>query len=81
MTILSVNVTDKTIVMDGLALQFDFDFFPSKLRAIQWNGASGTMEFKTGPVLWFDNPAQVQDYIDQFNAEKSRLEAAEVGAE
>lgn len=82
MTILSVSIPDKTIVLDGEPLQFDFEFFPSKLRAIQWNGANGTMEFKTGPAAWFDNQAQVQDYIDQFNAEKARLAAlaAEAGA-
>lgn len=83
MTILSVNIPDKTIVLDGVPLQFEFDFFPSKLRAIQWNGTNGTMEFKTGPAAWFDNQAQVQDYIDQYYAEQARLtaQAAAVGAQ
>jgi len=71
----TVNIPDSQIIVDGEALTFEFDYFPSKLRVIQWNGANGTMEFTRGANQWFDNPEQVQDYIDQFNAEKARLAA------
>lgn len=74
MTKLTVNIPDSTIILNGEALQFNFAFFPSKLHAIQWNGASGTMEFSEGAAVWFDNRAQVQDYIDAFSAEKARLQ-------
>ncbi len=71
----SVIPADKTIIIDGAALTFDFSYFPPTLRAIQWNGTSGTMEFSTGPQTWFDNAAFVQPYVDAYNAEKTRLEA------
>lgn len=80
MTILSVNVPDMVMVLNGEALQFSFAYFPSKLRAVQWNGVNGTMEFETGAAVWFDNQAQVQDYLDQFAAEKARMEAAAAAA-
>lgn len=73
--IISVIPQDKTIVIDGAPLVFDFVYFPASLRAIQWNGANGAMEFTTGPQTWFDNAALVQPYIDAYNAEKARLEA------
>lgn len=71
----SVIPADKTIVLNGEALTFDFQYFPPNLRALQWDGTSGTMEFSTGPQNWFDNPAFVQPYIDAWNAEKARIEA------
>lgn len=76
---LSVIPSDKTIVKDGAALVFDFQVWPPNLRAMQWNGVSGTMEFTTGPNQWFDNPAMVQPYIDAYDAEAARL-AAEIEA-
>lgn len=73
--IASVIPQDRTIVIDGAALVFDFAFFPAELRAIQWNGSNGTMEFLTGPQTWFDNVALVQPYIDAYNAEAARIAA------
>lgn len=72
---LSVIVPDRTIVLDGVALVFDFVAYPPGLRAIQWNGASGHMEFQNGPQTFFDNASFVQPYIDAYNAEKARIEA------
>jgi len=72
---LSVIVPDKTIILNGEALQFDFAYTPRSLHAIQWNGANGTMEFKSGANQWFDNAALIEDYVLQFNEEKARLEA------
>lgn len=73
--IISIVIPDSTIVVDGEALTFAFDFYPSKLRAIQWNGTSGTKEFITGANIWFDNFNEISDYLDAFNAEKARLAA------
>lgn len=75
----SVIIPDKTIVVDGEALQFDFQSFPPGLRAVQWAGVSGKMEFNTGADQWFDNIAIVQPYVDAWQAEKDRL-ANEVNA-
>jgi hypothetical protein len=69
---ISVIPADKTIVMDGESLVFDFPFYPPNLRALQWNGMAGTMEFTSGPQQFIDNVAFVQPYIDAFNAEKAR---------
>lgn len=76
----SVIPSDKTIVLNGEALSFDFQHFPPSLRAIQWDGVSGTLEFATGPNQWFDNQEIVQPYIDAWNVEKARIEAEAVNA-
>ena len=75
---ISVIPADQTIVVDGEALTFAFDYFPASLRAIQWEGVSGSKEYATGPNQWFDNFAEVQPYLDAYNAEAARL-AAEGG--
>lgn len=72
----SVIPADRAIVIDGAALVFDYPVFPAGLRAIQWNGTSGTMEFTTGPQQWFDNAAFIRPYIDAYNAEAARIVAA-----
>lgn len=79
MSIVSVIILDKTIIVDGEPLTFDFAYFPAKLRAIQWNGTSGTKEFATGANTWFDNPGEIEPYIEAWQEEKARL-AAEVPA-
>lgn len=71
----SVIPKDKTIVIDGEALVFDFQVWPGNLHALQWNGVSGAMEFTTGPQQFIDNPAFVQPYIDAYNAEAARIAA------
>lgn len=72
---LSVIPADKTIVKDGAALVFDFPVWPPSLRALQWNGTSGKMEFTTGADQWFDNPAIMQPYLDAYEAEAERIAA------
>lgn len=73
--ILSVIVPDRTIIVDGVPLVFDFASYLPGLRALQWNGASGQIEFEAGPQTWFDNALFVQPFIDAYNAEKARIEA------
>lgn len=72
--IVSVIVPDSTIIIDGDPKTFAFSAMPG-LRAIQWNGTNGTLEFETGPNQWFDNAAIVQPYLDAYNAEAARLAA------
>lgn len=79
--IVSVIVPDRTIVIDGAALVFDFAAIFPGLRALQWNGNSGTLEFMTGPQQYFDNPAFVNPFIAAYQAEAQRVAAAvEAGA-
>jgi hypothetical protein len=73
---LSVIVPDRTIVKDGAALVFDFPAMAG-LRALQWNGQSGTLEFNSGPQIWFDNQAIVQPYLDAYAAEAARIGGAQ----
>lgn len=74
----SVIPADKTVVVNGKALVFDFQVFSPKVHAIQWNGISGTIEYTEGAATWFDNPAIVEPFIDAWNAEAARL--AEIAA-
>lgn len=75
----TVIPADRMIVIDGEGLQFDFSYYPPGLRALQWNHTSGSMEFETGANQFIDNPALVQPYIDQYQAEAERI-AAEAAA-
>ena len=78
---ISVIPQDKTIVKNGSALVFDFVVWPPNLRAMQWNGANGSMEFETGANQWFDNPSMVQGYILAYDNEATRIEQARIAAE
>lgn len=71
----SIIPADKTIVIDGKALVFDFSVWSQKIHAIQWNGVSGTIEFTQGAAQWFDNFALIEDLVQAYLAEKARLEA------
>lgn len=77
--ILSVIIPDRTIVLDGEALVFDFPAVFPGLRALQWNGVSGSLEFETGPQQFIDNPLFVNPFIQAYQAEAARI-AAEAGA-
>lgn len=74
---ISIIPADKTIVKNGEALVFDFVVWPTNLRAMQWNGVNGTMEFTIGANQWFDNSAFVEGYITAYDneAEAQRLAA------
>lgn len=73
--IVSVIISDRMVVVDGEALTVDLPpGFPG-LRAIQWNGSSGAIEFNLGPQQYIDNALFVQPYIDAFNVEKARIAA------
>lgn len=72
---ISIIPADKTIVIDGVALVFDFPIFSTKVHAIQWNGTSGNIEYTKGAATWFDNIAIVEPFIEAYNAEKARLDA------
>lgn len=74
----SIIPKDKTIVINGKPLVFDFPVFSPKIHAIQWNGTSGNIEYTQGAATWFDNVAIVEPFIDAWNAEAARL--AEIAA-
>lgn len=81
----SIIPKDKTIVVDGMALVFDFAVWSKKIHAIQWNGASGTIEYTEGAAQWFDNFAMIEDIVQAYFDEKKRIDdlaaqALEAGA-
>ena len=73
---LTVIADDRLIVVDGEALNFDFDL-DSTIWAIQWDGTSGHIEYRD---IMTQNEevtdiTSFQYLLDAFNAEKARLEA------
>lgn len=84
-THITVVPSDKLIIVDGLALHFDFPA-PDNLHALQWHEGAGHREFITddpnqpisGPELY---TAEVAPYITLWEAEKARLEAEAAAAE
>ena len=76
---ISVIPADKKIVIDGVALVFDFAVFSPKVHAIQWNGATGSIEYTQGASTWFDNPAIIEPFVEAYNVEAARLAAAANG--
>ncbi len=75
-TVTVINV-DRVVVVNGEALNFDFEL-DSKIWAIQWNGTSGHIEYIGDRVQnkTIKSIKQFQYLIDAFNTEKARLEAA-----
>jgi len=71
----SIIPKDKTIVIDGEALVFDFAVWSKKIHAIQWNGVNGSIEFAVGAAQWFDNFALIEELVQEYFAEKARLAA------
>lgn len=65
---LTVIPADGYISVDGVALTFSFAY-PANVHAIQWNGSSGTVETKDGSQSSITKLADVQVYLDAFNAE------------
>lgn len=69
---LSIIADDKTIVLDGEALTFDFAI-DSNIHAIQWRETWGNVEYKEGAQTWFDDASLIAPFVTAFNAEKARL--------
>jgi hypothetical protein len=62
---------DRTIIVDGEALTFDFDADQS-IHAIQWYGEYGIIERRTGDPMRLDDPADIELWLDVWRAEKAR---------
>ena len=71
----SVIVPDRVILVDGLALQFDFAA-GENVRAVQWHNQTGHIELLDGTnvaVASYDK--DVRPYVALWEAEKARLDA------
>lgn len=75
---------DRLILIDGQGLQFAFDA-PKSLHALQWQDASGHLEYEDGRpnqiLTEADYEAQVAPYVALWQAEKARLAAEAEAAE
>lgn len=76
---LTVIPSDRTILLDGVPLTFDFAA-DANIHAIQWYGDYGTIEYAMGEPLHFTDPAVVQPYAAAHAAEQVRITAAAISA-
>lgn len=71
---ITIIPSDNFISIDGVALVFPFSAAPN-IHAIQWDGASGAIETSNGSQHFSTDLADVQPFIDAYNAEAARLAA------
>lgn len=80
----TVVPADKLILVEGLALRFDFEA-PKRLHALQWHEGRGHLEFTDGapnqPLSEADYAAQVACFAAAWEGEKQRQEQAADTAE
>lgn len=77
---ISIIPADKTIVKNGKALKLNFSTKNSKIRAIQWNGASGEIEMSEGASQYFDNFAMISEIVALYDIAEAEQIAAELAA-
>ena len=72
----SIIPSDKTIVVDGQALTFDYDIDPT-IHAIQWDGDSGEIEYNDDGIAneQFTDSTLVDSLVSAYEDEVERLEA------
>jgi len=71
----SIIPSDKTIIVDGQALTFDYDIDPT-IHAIQWDGDSGEIEYNDGIANeQFTDAILVDPFVYAYEDEVERLEA------
>ncbi len=80
----TVVPADRLILVDGEGLQFVFDA-PEGLHALQWQDASGHLEFTDGrpnrALTAADYESHVAPFVQAWQAEKARLDAEAEAAE
>lgn len=79
----TVVPSDRTILVDGEALRFDFSA-PEGLLALQWHEGSGHMELRGQDNVTLDGEdyaEKVAPFAALWEAEKARLEAEAEAAE
>ena len=71
----SIIPSDKTIIVDGQALTFDYDIDPT-IHAIQWDEDSGEIEYNDGIANeQFTDSTLVDSLVSAYEDEVERLEA------
>jgi hypothetical protein len=77
---ISIINPDKTVVVDGSSLQFEFDL-PNTVWAIQWNGTNGEVENTDGTHTQLTDFSEYQYILDDLEVEKKRRSDELVQAE
>ena len=88
MSRVTVVPADRLVIVDGLALTFDFSA-PKGMHALQWDGKQGHIEWQGSddepphnePLEAASYADQVAPYVDLWTKEKERLEQASAEAE
>lgn len=84
----TVVPADKLMIVDGLALTFDFNA-PERMHALQWDGKQGHIEWlgsgdepsHNEPLAADSYAGQVAPYVDLWTKEKKRLDNEAAAAE
>ena len=79
----TVVPSDRLIVVDGVALRFDFPA-PENMHALQWHEGSGHIEWTDDinhPLTPDDYEADVAPFVALWEAEKARLDEEAAAAE
>ena len=84
----TVVPADRLVIVDGLALTFDFNA-PKRMHALQWDGKQGHIEWlgsgdeppHNEPLAADSYAGQVAPYVELWKEEKARLEQAAAEAE
>ena len=84
----TVVPADRLVIVDGLALTFDFNA-PERMHALQWDGKQGHIEWlgsgdeppHNEPLAADSYAGQVAPYVKMWEEEKARLEQAAAEAE
>lgn len=64
---LTIIKDDGVVGVNGVFKKLDISTLPSGIRAVQWDGATGHIEFYTGPNQDISDIAQFQPFIDDYN--------------
>ena len=72
----SIIPSDKTIIVDGQSLTFDYDIDPT-IHALQWDGDSGEIEYNDDGIAneQFTDSTLVDTLVSAYEDEVERLEA------
>ena len=84
----TVVPADNLVIVDGLALTFNFNA-PERMHALQWDGKQGHIEWQGSddepphnePLAADSYAGQVAPYVELWKEEKARLEQAAAEAE
>jgi hypothetical protein len=75
---LTIIKPDGIVGVDGLFLQLDLSSLPSNLRVVQWDGASGNVEWTDSANTTIASIADYQEIADAWQAKRDLQIAMEV---